>query len=97
MQSGEGFHVSPVATEENFRQNHIRLWIQCSLCLYRHFLSGVTVAVGEFDRRVDDEDEQVHSVKSVLVHEKYHHATPMSYDIALVELHQHIQMGRFTF
>lgn len=55
------------------------------------------MAVGEFDRRVDDEDEQVLRVKSVSVHEKYHHASPMSYDIALVELHQHIKMGRFTF
>ncbi|KAM7396263.1 hypothetical protein PAMP_019320 [Pampus punctatissimus] len=51
------------------------------------------LAVGEFDQRVDDEEEQVFVIKSVSVHEKYHHALPMSYDIALVELDQHIQLG----
>lgn len=51
--------------------------------------------MGEFDRRVDDEEEQVLLIKSVSVHEKYHHALPMSYDIALVELDRHIQFGRF--
>lgn len=53
------------------------------------------VVVGEFDRRVDDEEEQVFLIKSVSVHEKYHHALPMSYDIAMIELDQHIQLGRF--
>lgn len=53
------------------------------------------VVVGEFDRRVNDEEEQVFTIKSVSAHEKYHHASPMSYDIALVELEQHIQFGRF--
>ncbi|XP_026222382.1 ovochymase-2 [Anabas testudineus] len=65
----------------------------CFGSVSKEFLSGVTVAAGEFDRRVDDEDEQVFHVKSVSVHEKYHHTSPMSYDIALVELHQHIKMG----
>lgn len=65
--------------------------------LCREFLSGVRVLVGEFDRRVDDEEEQVFLVKSVSVHEKYNHALPMSYDIALMELDQHIQLGRFSF
>lgn len=57
----------------------------------------MTVAVGEFDRREDDEYEKVLRVKAVHLHEKYHHALPMSYDMALVELHQHVQMGRFPF
>lgn len=61
------------------------------------FLSGVRVVVGDFDQRVDDEEEQVFIVKSVSVHEEYHHAMPMSYDIALMELDQHIRLGRFPF
>ncbi|XP_069383825.1 ovochymase-2 isoform X3 [Paralichthys olivaceus] len=63
------------------------------LNLLREFLGGVSVAAGEFDRRVDDEEEQVFGVKSVTVHEKYHHALPMGHDIALVELDQHIRLG----
>ncbi|XP_038561163.1 ovochymase-2 isoform X1 [Micropterus salmoides] len=65
----------------------------CFASLSKEFLSGVRVLVGEFDRRVDDEEEQVFLVKSVSVHEKYNHALPMSYDIALMELDQHIQLG----
>uniref|UniRef100_A0A3B4WQS6 Ovochymase 2 n=1 Tax=Seriola lalandi dorsalis TaxID=1841481 RepID=A0A3B4WQS6_SERLL len=61
------------------------------------FLSGVTVAVGEFDRGVDDEEEQVFRVKTVSVHEKYHHASPMSHDIAMVELDRDIQLGCVAF
>ncbi|XP_062245630.1 ovochymase-2 [Platichthys flesus] len=57
------------------------------------FLRGVSVAVGEFDRTVDDEEEQVLGVKSVSLHEKFHHALPMSHDVALVELDQHIRLG----
>uniref|UniRef100_A0A3Q2TTD2 Ovochymase 2 n=1 Tax=Fundulus heteroclitus TaxID=8078 RepID=A0A3Q2TTD2_FUNHE len=58
-----------------------------------HFLSGVRVLVGEFDLRVDDEDEQAFTVKSVSVHEKYSPAFPMNYDVALVELDHPIRMG----
>ncbi|GLD65600.1 ovochymase-2 isoform X1 [Lates japonicus] len=65
----------------------------CFASVSKEFLSGVRVAVGEFDRRVDDAEEQVFRVKTVSVHEKYHHALPMSHDIALVELDQHIQLG----
>ncbi|KAK1902012.1 Ovochymase-2, partial [Dissostichus eleginoides] len=65
-------------------------------CLASHskeFLSGVRVVVGEFDQRVDDEEKQAFLIKSVSVHEKYHHALPMNYDIALMELDQHIVLG----
>lgn len=72
-------------------------WAEYSPPLSREFLRGVRVAVGEFDRRVDDAEEQVFRVKTVSVHEKYHHALPMSHDIALVELDQHIQLGKFPF
>ncbi|XP_070763178.1 ovochymase-2 [Enoplosus armatus] len=65
----------------------------CFASLSKESLSGVRVVVGEFDRRVDDEEEQVFLIKSVSVHEKYHHALPMSYDIALVELDQHVRLG----
>lgn len=63
--------------------------------LPREFLSGVLVLVGEFDLRVE-EDEQVFTIKSVSVHEKYSPAFPMNYDIALVELDHHITMGKFS-
>uniref|UniRef100_A0A3Q2EKY8 Granzyme M n=1 Tax=Cyprinodon variegatus TaxID=28743 RepID=A0A3Q2EKY8_CYPVA len=56
------------------------------------FLGGVLVLVGEFDLRVE-EDEQVFKIKSVSVHEKYSPAFPMNYDVALVELDHHITMG----
>lgn len=55
------------------------------------------VVVGEFDQRAEDKEEQVLPVKTVSVHEKYHHAWPMTYDVALVEVDQHIQFGRFPF
>uniref|UniRef100_A0A3Q1JBF0 Uncharacterized protein n=1 Tax=Anabas testudineus TaxID=64144 RepID=A0A3Q1JBF0_ANATE len=58
-------------------------WIMTAAHCFGSVSNGVTVAAGEFDRRVDDEDEQVFHVKSVSVHEKYHHTSPMSYDIAL--------------
>ncbi|TMS05823.1 Ovochymase-2 [Larimichthys crocea] len=59
----------------------------------QEFLSGVRAVVGEFDQRVDDEEEQVFDIKSVSIHEKYRHALPMSYDIALMELNQPIRLG----
>uniref|UniRef100_A0A8D3B1X1 Ovochymase 2 n=1 Tax=Scophthalmus maximus TaxID=52904 RepID=A0A8D3B1X1_SCOMX len=58
-----------------------------------HCFAGVTVAAGEFDQRVADEEEQVFGVKSVSVHEKYHHASPMSHDVALVELDRRVRLG----
>ncbi|XP_073327978.1 ovochymase-2 [Pagrus major] len=65
----------------------------CFASLSKEFLSGVRVVAGDFDLRVDDEEEQVLLIKSASVHEKYHHSAPMSYDIALLELDQHIQFG----
>ncbi|KAG7521775.1 ovochymase-2-like isoform X2 [Solea senegalensis] len=65
----------------------------CFTSVSREFLGGVSVVVGEFDRRVEDEEEQVFGVKTVSVHEMYRHASPMSYDIALVELDRHIRLG----
>ncbi|TKS72980.1 Ovochymase-2 [Collichthys lucidus] len=65
----------------------------CFASLSKEFLSGVRAVVGEFDQRVDDEEEQVFDIKSVSVHEKYRHALPMSYDIALMELNQPVRLG----
>ncbi|KAK5923043.1 hypothetical protein CgunFtcFv8_000049 [Champsocephalus gunnari] len=65
-------------------------------CLASHskeFLSGVRVVVGEFDQGAEDEEKQAFLIKSVSVHEKYHHALPMNYDIALMDLDQHIVLG----
>lgn len=53
------------------------------------------MVAGDFDQRVHDEEEQIFPIKSVSVHEKYHYASPLSYDIALVELDQRIKFGRF--
>ncbi|XP_028306413.1 procollagen C-endopeptidase enhancer 2-like isoform X3 [Gouania willdenowi] len=65
--------------------------LMSSLCpLLREFLSRVRVVVGEF---VQDKEEQVIPIKFVSVHENYTHAVPMNYDIALVELDQHIVMA----
>ncbi|XP_074533293.1 ovochymase-2 [Halichoeres trimaculatus] len=65
----------------------------CFASLSKDFLSSVRVVVGEFDQRVEDEEEQIFHIKSVSVHEKYHHALPMSYDIALIKLDRHIRLG----
>lgn len=53
------------------------------------------VVVGEFDLRATHEEEQALPVKAILVHEKYQHAWPMTYDVALVEVDQGITFGRF--
>lgn len=55
------------------------------------------VVVGEFDQMEEDEEEQVLPIKTVFMHERYHHAWPMSYDLALVEVDQHVKFGRFPF
>ncbi|KAM3870233.1 ovochymase-2 [Diretmus argenteus] len=65
----------------------------CFASISKEFVRGVRVVVGELDRRVHDEEEQSFLIKTVSVHEKYQHAFPMSYDIALLELDQHIRLG----
>lgn len=54
------------------------------------------VVIGKFDQKVVDEEEQVFLIKNISVHEKYRHILPMNYDIALLELNQRIQLGRFS-
>ncbi|XP_054862448.1 prostasin-like [Amphiprion ocellaris] len=69
----------------------------CFTSLSQEFLSAVRVVVGEFDRRKQDEDEQIFLIKSVLVHEKFSHVLPMQFDVALLQLDGSISMGRFMF
>uniref|UniRef100_H3BXA5 Ovochymase 2 n=1 Tax=Tetraodon nigroviridis TaxID=99883 RepID=H3BXA5_TETNG len=68
-------------------------WILTAAHCVASLSSHVRVVVGEFDQRTEDEEEQVLPLKTILVHEKYHHAWPMTYDIALVEVDQRIQFG----
>ncbi|CAB1322843.1 unnamed protein product, partial [Coregonus sp. 'balchen'] len=46
-------------------------------------------------QRVPDEEEQTFTVDTIKIHDKYQHASPMSYDIALLEINGHIRLGRF--
>lgn len=62
---------------------------------HRNFLRNVSVVIGEYDQRVPDEEEQTFTVNTIKIHEKYQHASPMSYDIALLEINGHIRLGRF--
>ncbi|XP_075898734.1 ovochymase-2 [Nelusetta ayraudi] len=66
----------------------------CFASLSKELLANVRVVAGDFDQRVHDEEEQIFPIKSVSVHEKYHYASPLSYDIALVELDQRVKFGR---
>ncbi|KAM9753387.1 LOW QUALITY PROTEIN: ovochymase-2 [Menidia menidia] len=65
----------------------------CVASMSKESLGEVRVLAGEFDLRARDKEEQVFLVKSVTAHEKYRRVLPMNYDIALVELDQHIRMG----
>ncbi|CAL8235723.1 unnamed protein product [Boreogadus saida] len=65
----------------------------CFTSTSRNTLAGITAVVGEYDQGSRDEEEQAFLIKNVTVHERFHHAAPMSYDIALVELEGHIQLG----
>ncbi|KAG5839829.1 hypothetical protein ANANG_G00209200 [Anguilla anguilla] len=68
----------------------------CFSTLSKRSLKNVDVAVGEFDRRAADVGEQAFAVRSVRVHERFHHSTPMSYDLALLELSGRIRFGRYA-
>ncbi|XP_061077234.1 ovochymase-2 [Conger conger] len=68
----------------------------CFSTLSKRFLKNLDVVVGEFDRRVADIGEQTFTVNSIKVHEKYHHSTPLNYDIALLELSGQIEFGRYA-
>ncbi|KAJ8416285.1 hypothetical protein AAFF_G00383070 [Aldrovandia affinis] len=68
----------------------------CFSTVSKRFLKNVVVAIGEYDRTVADAEEQTFTVKSIKVHENYHHSTPMSYDIVLLELNGQIRFGRYV-
>ncbi|CAL8262440.1 unnamed protein product [Merluccius merluccius] len=65
----------------------------CFTSTSRNALASITAVVGEFDQQSRDEEEQAFLIKSVSVHEEFRPASPMCYDIALVELEGHMQMG----
>uniref|UniRef100_A0A3B3QTG6 Ovochymase 2 n=1 Tax=Paramormyrops kingsleyae TaxID=1676925 RepID=A0A3B3QTG6_9TELE len=56
-------------------------------------LKNIDLVVGEHDQTVLDADEQVLNVEAIKVHEKFHHSSPMSYDIALLLLVREIHFG----
>ncbi|XP_045544709.1 ovochymase-2 [Salmo salar] len=68
----------------------------CFSIVSTNFLRNVSVVIGEYDQRVPDEEEQTFTVNTIKIHEKYQHASPMSYDIALLEINGHIRLGRGT-
>ncbi|XP_034143935.1 ovochymase-2 isoform X3 [Esox lucius] len=65
----------------------------CFTSVSQDFLRNLNAAIGEFDQRVPDEGELNFTVKTIQLHEKYRHASPMSYDIALLEINGHIRFG----
>ncbi|XP_045072868.1 ovochymase-2 [Coregonus clupeaformis] len=67
----------------------------CFSIVSTNFLRNVNVVIGEYDQRVPDEEEQTFTVDTIKIHDKYQHASPMSYDIALLEINGHIRLGRF--
>uniref|UniRef100_A0A3P8YIQ5 Ovochymase 2 n=1 Tax=Esox lucius TaxID=8010 RepID=A0A3P8YIQ5_ESOLU len=68
-------------------------WILTAAHCFTNFLRNLNAAIGEFDQRVPDEGELNFTVKTIQLHEKYRHASPMSYDIALLEINGHIRFG----
>ncbi|KAK6317965.1 hypothetical protein J4Q44_G00112560 [Coregonus suidteri] len=65
----------------------------CFSIVSTNFLRNVNVVIGEYDQRVPDEEEQTFTVDTIKIHDKYQHASPMSYDIALLEINGHIRLG----
>ncbi|XP_028843355.1 ovochymase-2 isoform X2 [Denticeps clupeoides] len=67
-------------------------------CVYRvsdSSLQNIIAVVGEHDQRVFDKGEQKFRIKTVQVHEDYQTSSPMSYDIALLEVDGDIQFGDY--
>ncbi|XP_057186486.1 ovochymase-2-like [Triplophysa rosa] len=56
-------------------------------------LHSVEAVAGDFNLRKVDRGEQTFGVKTVKFHEKYQHSSPMSHDIALLEIKGRIQFG----
>uniref|UniRef100_A0A8K9V1S8 Ovochymase 2 n=1 Tax=Oncorhynchus mykiss TaxID=8022 RepID=A0A8K9V1S8_ONCMY len=71
-------------------------WILTAAHCFSVVSTNVSVVIGEYDQRVPDEEEQTFTVNTIKIHEKYQHASPMSYDIALLEINGQIRLGRFS-
>ncbi|XP_056595668.1 ovochymase-2-like isoform X2 [Triplophysa dalaica] len=65
----------------------------CFASLSVDLLHSVEAVAGDFNLRKVDRGEQTFGVKTVKFHEKYHHSSPMSHDIALLEIKGRIQFG----
>uniref|UniRef100_A0A4W5JYR3 Ovochymase 2 n=1 Tax=Hucho hucho TaxID=62062 RepID=A0A4W5JYR3_9TELE len=68
-------------------------WILTAAHCFSIVSMNVSVVIGEYDQRVPDEEEQTFTVNTIKIHEKYQHASPMSYDIALLKINGHIRLG----
>ncbi|KAL0968559.1 hypothetical protein UPYG_G00268460 [Umbra pygmaea] len=65
----------------------------CFSRVSKDFLRNFHAVIGDYDQRVPDEEEQTFTVKTIQIHEKFQHTSPMSYDIALLEINGHIRFG----
>ncbi|XP_073724399.1 ovochymase-2-like [Misgurnus anguillicaudatus] len=66
----------------------------CFVSVSADFLHTVEAVAGDFNNRKVERGEQSFRVKAVKFHEMYQHSSPMSYDIALLELNGRIQFGK---
>lgn len=63
----------------------------------RDFLHKIEAVAGEFNQRKVDRGEQNFHVRTVMFHEKYQRTSPMSYDIALIEINGRIHFGKSLY
>ncbi|XP_051740984.1 ovochymase-2-like [Ctenopharyngodon idella] len=66
----------------------------CFASVSTDFLHKIEAVAGEFNQRKVDRGEQNFHVRTVMFHEKYQHTSPMSYDIALIEINGRIHFGK---
>ncbi|XP_048014131.1 ovochymase-2-like [Megalobrama amblycephala] len=67
----------------------------CFASVSTDFLHKIEAVAGEFNQRKVDRGEQNFHVRTVMFHEKYQRTSPMSYDIALIEISGRIHFGDF--
>ncbi|KAL1247429.1 hypothetical protein QQF64_022805 [Cirrhinus molitorella] len=68
----------------------------CFASVSMDFLDKIEAVAGDFDQRKVDRGEQNFHVKNVKFHEKYQRSSPLSYDIALLEIKGRIHFGYFV-
>ncbi|XP_077066706.1 ovochymase-2 [Siphateles boraxobius] len=67
----------------------------CFASVSAEFLHNIETVAGEFNHRKVDRGEQNFHIKTVMFHEKYQRTSPMSYDIALLEINGSIHFDDF--